>query len=108
MPYKNKEEQLASQRRWYSRNKEKACLRTANRRDLIQNWYKEYKNTLKCSKCPESDWRCLDFHHKNPNEKEFSISTGRMRGLSVKRLLEEIAKCEVLCSNCHRKETYSA
>lgn len=55
-----------------------------------------------CVRCEESDLACLDFHHKDNGEtKEADIAT--MRRLSIKRLLVEIAKCEVLCSNCHRK-----
>ena len=49
------------------------------------------------SKCIES----LDFHHKNPSEKEFTI--GQHRNKSKEKLLEEIEKCVCLCSNCHRK-----
>ena len=105
MPYKNKEEQRACQSRWYYRNQEKEQHRIYTRRASISEWYINYKKTLKCSKCPESDWRCLDFHHKDPNEKEFCISIGRNKGLSIESLLKEIAKCDVLCANCHRKET---
>ena len=48
---------------------------------------------------------CMDFDHiPGRGKKEFEISvTGRRT--STKRLLEEIAKCEVICSNCHRIRT---
>lgn len=69
-------------------------------------WLKEYKKTLKCSRCPESFWACLDFHHKNPEEKEFEIREIVDKGVSMARILKEIAKCDVLCANCHRKEHF--
>lgn len=47
----------------------------------------------------------MDFDHLDPTQKEFDLSNGA--GYSLKRILAEIAKCEVVCSNCHRKRTYS-
>lgn len=44
---------------------------------------------------------CIDFHHKNPSEKEFTIS--KKTNLGKDKLLVEIQKCVCLCANCHRK-----
>lgn len=54
-----------------------------------------------CKLCPENDIDCLDFHHVNPTEKEDTIST--LVWSSTPILVAEIAKCVVLCANCHRK-----
>ena len=54
-----------------------------------------------CVRCGESDLACLDFHHRDPSEKEGHI--GHIRRFSVERINAEIAKCDVLCANCHRK-----
>ncbi len=54
-----------------------------------------------CIKCEEKDAACLDFHHRDPSTKEGQI--GEFRKFGVKHLLAEIAKCDVLCANCHRK-----
>ena len=43
----------------------------------------------------------LDFHHKNPAEKEFSISG--MHCLSWSKLKSELDKCILVCANCHRE-----
>lgn len=43
--------------------------------------------------------RALNFHHINPKEKSFTISS--MRALSWNTLVKEIDKCVLLCSNCH-------
>jgi len=37
--------------------------------------------------------------------KEFGIARGRNGCWSSKRLLDEIAKCEVVCANCHAERT---
>lgn len=54
---------------------------------------------LKCSNCPEDHPAALDFHHLDPSQKEHEPA----KITSRKKLLEEIKKCIVLCSNCHRK-----
>ena len=77
---------------------------------IRKNRYQKYKNTLyyfekksnlKCLKCGENHISCLEFHHKDPNEKEYNVSA--LKNRSHKKLLEEMKKCIVLCSNCHRK-----
>lgn len=54
-----------------------------------------------CIICGESEPFCIDFHHKNPSEKEFTIS--KKTNLGKDKLLVEIQKCVCLCANCHRK-----
>ncbi len=61
---------------------------------------KTYLNEHPCTKCGISDFRVLDFHHRNQSEKDYDIAT--MASLSTERLMIEIAKCDILCANCHR------
>lgn len=65
------------------------------------------KISLGCYKCGEKDHRCLDFHHRVPEEKSFEIAFGLQRGLARQRVFAEIQKCDVMCSNCHRKEHFA-
>ena len=46
----------------------------------------------------------MDFDHLG--DKEFVISKGVSMHSPIK-LLKEIAKCDVVCSNCHRLRTYN-
>ena len=60
----------------------------------------EYKGG-KCIKCGYSKCqRALSFHHVNPKEKDFDLSS---KGLtrSWERIKKEIDKCVLLCANCH-------
>ena len=41
----------------------------------------------------------LDFHHLNPEEKEFNIA--QLRSYSLTQLTKELDKCVLLCRNCH-------
>lgn len=75
-----------------------------DRRHKIYAELTEYKKTLCCSQCGFADHRALDFHHLDPNEKEFAIANFISRGASSARIKKEIQKCIVLCANCHRIE----
>lgn len=55
----------------------------------------------KCSECGYD--KCIDaleFHHRDPAQKDFRISAAVK---SKARLLAEVAKCALLCANCHRE-----
>lgn len=94
-------------KKYYSQDPEKFRQRVRERRDQIREWYREYKKSLRCGRCGEDHPACLQFHHTCPDEKELSLSQAFRAGWSLERLQSEIAKCEVLCSNCHFKEHYT-
>lgn len=56
----------------------------------------------RCVRCGFADARALDFHHVDPATKRFSVANIGVHRPSDARLLAEIAKCELLCANCHR------
>lgn len=60
-----------------------------------------YKRKYKCLVCQESEPVVLDMHHLDPSVKVESAS--RLLSYSTKALKEEVSKCVILCSNCHRK-----
>ena len=69
-----------------------------------RKWFYDYKKTLKCSKCDENHISCLEFHHLDPNKKDFGISQALgPLNLNKEKIIKEIKKCIILCSNCHRK-----
>ena len=80
-------------------------MKTKAEYQYILSWHKKIKaiNILgdKCQECGEDRIWLLNFHHKNPSEKEFGIND--IRGKSWNNLKEEILKCKLLCHNCHRK-----
>lgn len=86
----------------YIKNKEQILLKRKNYIKERREWYNEFKSTLKCEICTENHISCLEFHHLDPKKKEFSIGVS-VGSLSKERVLKEIEKCKVLCSNCHRK-----
>ena len=86
----------------YYQDNKKTELATRRRHFLFKrNWLTNFKKTCKCNKCGDSRWYVLDFHHKDREAKEFTL--GRFKEFAIEKLIEEISKCEVLCSNCHRE-----
>jgi hypothetical protein len=107
MPYKDPEKRRECRRKWYANNKQSEREHVYRRKKNIREWFTNFKSTLKCSKCKEAHPATLDFHHKNPNEKEFQLTRLTHYGYSKERIKNEISKCIVLCANCHRKLHYN-
>ena len=95
-------------REYYRRNREVLLerQRDKNRRlaESRRKWIVEYKKTLFCVRCGENHPATLTFHHREALDKSFEIGNAICLGVSLKRLVEEIEKCDVLCANCHAKE----
>lgn len=78
----------------------KPVRNTSEYRVNIKQRLVDYKGG-KCQICGYN--RCinaLEFHHVNPEEKDFTISGGTK---SFDTLKPEIDKCILVCSNCHRE-----
>lgn len=87
---------------YYQSNKS-ACIADANRRRLERREkFQRYKETLRCECCGEKDSICLDFHHLEEHNKEFTLSE-KAYYMSWESLMNEINKCICVCANCHRK-----
>ena len=66
----------------------------------------DLKSSLKCAKCGDDRSYVLDFHHKDPKEKDNTISRLTAHQASKERLNQELQKCICLCANCHREFHY--
>ena len=88
--------------------KTELCKRCDTRKSIMDREEKRkyiynYLLKLGCVDCNESDPIVLEFDHINPNNKKYNISN--MMNKSIKDIDLEIAKCEVVCANCHRRRT---
>lgn len=69
-----------------------------NKRYKIKKEMVEYKGGS-CELCGyNKSLRALQFHHKNPSEKDFTISSTICMNEIVKK---ELDKCMLVCANCH-------
>ena len=49
----------------------------------------------------------MDFDHRDPGAKSFNLTASRAMLAPRQRLLEEVAKCDIVCANCHAIRTYA-
>lgn len=97
----------------------KSCTKLASKKHYTGNKQKyidrkrEYKKTLRlyiierlkpgCIDCGEKDPVVLDFDHLS--NKKMGINELVTRGAKLADINEEISKCVIRCSNCHRRKT---
>lgn len=104
MAYKNIEDQRAASKRHYYKNKQSYLDKNKKYRLYIRNFIRNFKENVPCVDCgAKYPYYVMDFDHLE--DKKFNISylsaTGR-----IGTLKKEMAKCEIVCANCHRKRTY--
>lgn len=79
-------------------------------RKEVREYIFNYLSNNSCVLCGTTDVLALEFDHIEPTEKEFNMcyaGNGKQGGkVSLDILAKEIAKCQVLCRNCHQKETH--
>lgn len=96
-------------RQHYTDNKEEHNSRRYQNKKERRVYALQVIRELKKQPCTDCDqtypYYVMDFDHLG--DKEFLISRGINEGRSLKRVLEEIAKCELVCANCHRIRTFT-
>lgn len=77
--------------------------------EIVVNFVHRRKSNLikvlgnKCCICGFDKFQqALEFHHVNPEEKEFGIGASNAVTKALDKQLEEMKKCILVCSNCHR------
>tara|TARA_R110000824_G_C15185484_1_gene674211 strand:+ start:652 stop:1071 length:420 start_codon:yes stop_codon:yes gene_type:complete len=91
---------------YYNKDKAKHKANTLKNSKKRRAEYKLWVDEIKaagCSCCEEKEVCCLDFHHLDPSTKEKAVAKLVSAGLSKAKIQEEIDKCILVCSNCHRK-----
>ena len=95
-------------RKYYEENKQYHLAQVYKNRKIHHEKARDYLwsilSSSPCMDCGESDPRVLDFDHLQ--DKSHNVSEMPGAGYSIKSIAEEVAKCEVVCSNCHRIRTY--
>lgn len=90
-------------RRYYEKHKAMIRLRNKAQRERVCAYIRQVKESGSCLNCGESDWRCLAFHHREPELKLFCIGEARSLDKGLQTVKDEIEKCDLICHNCHAK-----
>lgn len=93
----------------YKANKDYYIKRNKKRTLEIIALIRDYKTVHSvCMDCKLSHphYR-LDFDHLPGRTKLFVLSDASSARWSNQRIFEEMAKCEIVCANCHRDRTYA-
>lgn len=99
-----KRQRREASRRWIERNHQTQLAMMKANREKRRAWFRTLKATLQCVRCGESHPACLEFHHRHPADKTANVIELAQSTYSEDIILAEIAKCAVLCANCHAKE----
>ena len=95
--------QSEAQARHYRDNKQTYVDRARVRKQSLKQSIKELKESTPCADCGISyPYYVMDFDHLR--DKAYEMNRLLAAGAS-KRIREEILKCEIVCSNCHRERT---
>jgi len=110
MPFKDKVKQRESARKHYARNSEAIQKRTVKNNRLIRLRNKLYidgvKGTNPCADCGVSyPPYIMQFDHI-VDGKRGNVADMARSGFSIENLKAEIAKCELVCANCHAERTH--
>lgn len=111
MAYKDPEDQRKYARKHYLDNKELYKARAVKHNRATHARVRELVLKAKDIPCADCDMKypsyVMQFDHLDPDGKLFNIANWSGKRYSVARVLLEIAKCEVVCANCHAIRTYT-
>ena len=108
VPYKSKEDRRACAKRYYDRDPKRQVRRSKAFNQKRARQIQELIATEKqkpCTDCKQTfPNECMDFDHVR-GQKRFNVGNMKYTGYAIKTVLTEIAKCELVCANCHRIRT---
>lgn len=86
------------------RHNQQRADRTRQRRSEIRSWVAAQKS-VPCADCGgRFPSVCMDLDHVR-GEKRFNVAQG-VYDRTFSEVVEEVAKCDVVCANCHRVRTF--
>lgn len=99
------EKKRATWRAWYRRNRGLETKRINARRKIRRRkaceLLREIKRNGHCQKCGFDHPAALQFHHRRASDKRFDVSQASTGNYSMTAIQREIAKCVLICANCH-------
>lgn len=85
--------------------KKRARLKLFECKERNRKFIIEHLVNNPCIDCGECDILVLDFDHINPKEKKAGVSDLLSKAVSLDCIKQEVKKCIIRCTNCHRIKT---
>lgn len=93
---------------YYARNRDAEIARVITRQQSTLAWLRELRQ-VPCMDCGRVfPPHVMDFDHRDPKTKSFGLASSHALLRSRGQLLAEIAKCDIVCANCHAIRTAAA
>lgn len=96
-------------RQWYGQHRKMMQERAWHNRQTWLTYAKDVKGGM-CTACGITDYRLLEFDHRDENDKEFTIAQIYMpKNPSMEQqqiFWSEVNKCRLLCGNCHKLRSW--
>ena len=103
--HKDRKEYRAAYIREHYKNNKQYYLDKAKKRQIDLATVIREAKSKPCTDCGvEYAYYVMQFDHLG--DKEYDIALMARRGFSIKKIMAEIAKCEVVCANCHCERTH--
>jgi hypothetical protein len=84
---------------------EKVKKRNLHIRQEVREYIGSFLQNNSCVDCGEKDILVLEFDHRDRSTKSYDINEAIHKRLSLTKVISEIKKCDIRCSNCHRRKT---
>jgi hypothetical protein len=102
--YRDRERQREAERRWYAANKQTVAAKKDRKRRRLRELVRAAKDRP-CADCGvRYPYYVMDLDHVD-GDKVMIVSKLVNFG-ATSRVVDEIAKCEAVCANCHRARTW--
>lgn len=105
MPHKDPEKQKAAQAAWYQNNKAISDERSQRARRRRYDQIRELKESSPCSDCG-AYFPYWVMHYDHIGDDKIMDISRMLTRTSWAKIEEEIAKCELVCANCHSTRTH--
>ncbi|MEA2474508.1 MAG: hypothetical protein QOE06_2423 [Thermoleophilaceae bacterium] len=96
----HREHYLANKQRYVDQARASKQRLRLERTEFLFDYFADHP----CADCGETDPMVLEFDHLDAGQKAFTIGSS-VPYRNWQSILDEIAKCEVVCANCHRRRT---
>lgn len=96
-------------KKWYKQNKSKHLLTVKANRERYRNEVDDYLDSVKTKPCADCNkvfhpW-IMEFDHVDDN-KVTGVAQLRRLKATLESIKREVAKCQLVCANCHRARTF--